>query len=134
MICITSKGASGSFGFGVNYDLNYKDLVIEFGPWYIAIGIRKMSTLRRNWLKRYFTLNGANKKETDKLVNRLDDHRVDEMVEEIRKDLEEMVNKAMVFDEDFVEFLHEMGYEDEIDMNDLVLEFADWLAEETVAA
>ena len=95
-----------------------------------------MSELRRNWLKTYFGIRfkGAEKVKSDKLVDNLSDRQVDELVNEIRTDLIAMVDKTLVFDSDFVEYLTEQGYEGEIDMEDLILEFADWLAEETVTA
>ena len=136
MLKITSRGTTGSCGIGIKYDLGYKDFVLEFGFWYIAIGVRKMSELRRNWLKTYFGIRfkGEEKVKSDKLVDNLSDRQVDELVNEIRTDLIAMVDKTLVFDSDFVEYLTEQGYEGEIDMEDLILEFADWLAEETVTA
>lgn len=37
---ITSKGITQGIGIGINYDLEYKDLVFHIGKWYLAIGIR----------------------------------------------------------------------------------------------
>lgn len=38
---ITSKGTTDEIGLGICFDLNYKDLVIRFGKWYLAIGVKK---------------------------------------------------------------------------------------------
>lgn len=35
----------------------------------------------------------------------------------------------IVADEDFIEHLHELGFEDSIDINDLIFEWLDWSSE-----
>ena len=36
---------------------------------------------------------------------------------------------VLVADEDFIEYLHEMGYEDEIELDELILVLDDWIEE-----
>lgn len=36
---------------------------------------------------------------------------------------------VVVADEDFIEYLHELSYVDEIELHDLVFEWADWAKE-----
>jgi hypothetical protein len=36
---------------------------------------------------------------------------------------------VLVADEDFIEYLHELSYVDEIELHDLVLEWVDWAKE-----
>ena len=40
-IKITSRGKYSGFGIGINWDFEYKDLVINILKWYIAIGIKR---------------------------------------------------------------------------------------------
>lgn len=95
-----------------------------------------MSDLRRNWLKTYYRvlLEGKDAAKADKLVDRLEDNQIDELIEEIRKDLEEMANLVLELDEDFIEYLHELGYGgEEVDINEVAIEFNNWLKEEVNA-
>lgn len=41
MIKITSKGTTQEFGIGLAWDFEYKDFVIRFAKYYIAIGIKR---------------------------------------------------------------------------------------------
>lgn len=38
---------------------------------------------------------------------------------------------VLVADEDFIEYLHEMGYEKEIELDELILLLDDWIEEAT---
>ena len=41
MIKITNYGTTHEFGLGFCWDFEYKDFVIRFGKWYLAIGIKR---------------------------------------------------------------------------------------------
>ena len=41
MIKITNYGNTHEIGLGISFDLHYKDLVIRFGKWYLAIGVKR---------------------------------------------------------------------------------------------
>lgn len=121
---------------------NEWELGLYLFKWYVGIKQSelkeyKMSN-RREWLKLFVKTTRPYDYEPEELdaIDRYTDKEVDTIVEELREDLKEMVEKAMVFDDDFVEYLFEAGYGegDEIDINELAIEFADWLAEETVSA
>lgn len=95
-----------------------------------------MSTLRKNWLKTFLGLNPHAYDIKD--VDTLSDNEIDEIILTIVADFKGIGSSPIMhiaindFDDDFIEYLHELGYE-EIDVNELAIVFDQWLKEEVNA-
>ena len=96
------------------------------------------SKLRRAWLKAFFKSHTppSQWKQYDS-VDTWSDSTINETITEIRKDLEKALRENPVIDvnkldADFIEYLHEEGYET-IDTDLLAIEFVEW-AKEAVEA
>lgn len=124
---------------------NEWELGINLFKWYIGVKQNELkeykmknANLRRSWLKLFIKTTRPHDYEPEELdaIDSYTDKEVDTIVSQLREDLKDMVEKAMVFDDDFVEYLFEVGYGegDEIDINELAIEFSEWLQEETTAA
>lgn len=96
------------------------------------------SALRKSWLKAFFKSHTPPKQWNKyDIVDTWSDSTVNETIAEIRSDLEKALRGNPVIDvaeldEDFIEYLHEEGYET-IDTDLLAVEFAEW-AKEAVEA
>lgn len=87
--------------------------------------------LRRSWLKLFIKTTRPHDYELEELkaVDALTVREVDTIVSALREDLKPMAE--LKFDEDFLEYLYEVGYEEgeEVDINEIAIEFAEWVKE-----
>lgn len=95
-----------------------------------------MSNIRKNWLKTFFrshTPQSRWKRYDD--IDSWSDETVNETIGQIYKDLKRALKERPMithksFDKDFIEYLQEEGYaDDQLDVNLVAIEFAQWSKE-----
>ena len=92
--------------------------------------------LRRIWLKMFFKSHTSPKEwKKYEAVDTWSDSTVNEIIADIANDLRKQLREKPLnindFDEDFIEYLYEVGYgeNDEIDISELAINFAEWVKE-----